>query len=70
MSLYSESPKQVRKAIRAEMLAQSEILLRGMYPDTMQRKAAARTMVDRALAAERRRHVDPTEDSGDAAADA
>ena len=53
MSQFLESlSKEDRKALRAEMQKQAEKALKGLYASSSQLKAAARKMVDAALAKE------------------
>lgn len=56
MSFYMEGDKQIKQAIRKEMLREADEMLKPLYLDTGQRHAAARVMVDRALAKERHEH--------------
>lgn len=53
MSVYLETSKSDQRKIRKEMLVQAELMLAGLYPSKAQRSAAARKMVDKALAKER-----------------
>ena len=52
-SVWAESSKADRQKIRKEMLKQAEKLLVGLFASPAQIRAAARTMVDGALAKER-----------------
>lgn len=52
-TVYARGSKADRRKIRVEMIAQAEIILRPLYPSKAQLRAAAKTMVDGALAKER-----------------
>lgn len=54
MSIFTQASKSDRLKIRREMLREAERLLAGIYPSKAQRKAAARRMVDAAIAKERK----------------
>jgi hypothetical protein len=53
--LWSQRSKSDRYAIRKEMMAQALIALEGLYPSPSARRAAARKMVDMAIAKENAR---------------
>jgi len=52
VSVYASASKEDRQKIRKAMLVQVDKMLKGLYPVAAQRHAAARVMVDRALAKE------------------
>jgi hypothetical protein len=71
MSVFLDASKEDQQKIRKAMLVQADESLKRLYVDANQRHAAARVMVDRALAQERRStHVDTGEDTSDAVANA
>lgn len=52
-TVWAKSSKADQQKIRREMLRQAKTLLSGMYASSAQLCAAARTLVDQALAKER-----------------
>ncbi len=52
MSVWSQASKEDRQKIRKAMLVQADAALKTLYPVATQRHAAARVMVDRAIAKE------------------
>jgi len=52
MSIWASANKSDRRKIKAQMLVHANNALRGLYPVAAQRHAAARVLVDQALAKE------------------
>jgi hypothetical protein len=59
LSVYVQASKVERQQIRKAMLVQADDMLKGIYTVAAQRHAAARVMVDRALAKEREKNEQP-----------
>lgn len=59
MTLWATASKVDRQAIRKDMLREADEMLKPLYFDSGQRHAAARVMVDRALAKENHESSSP-----------